>query len=48
MERSRWTDEVQYGFVCIVTGATQAIGKAIVHELAGMRPFFTVIELDND
>ncbi|GAB7352736.1 hypothetical protein MBLNU459_g3089t1 [Dothideomycetes sp. NU459] len=23
-----------YGFVCIVTGATQAIGKAIVHELA--------------
>ncbi|THV98947.1 hypothetical protein D6D17_02602 [Aureobasidium pullulans] len=24
-----------YGFVCIVTGATQAIGKAVVHELAG-------------
>ena len=24
-----------YGFVCVVTGATQPIGKAIVSELAG-------------
>jgi NAD(P)-dependent dehydrogenase (short-subunit alcohol dehydrogenase family) len=25
----------QYGFVCIVTGAVQPVGKAIVQELAG-------------
>jgi len=24
----------QYGFVCIVTGATHSIGRAVVHELA--------------
>lgn len=26
---------LQYGFVCVVTGATQPVGKAIVSELAG-------------
>ena len=26
----------QYGFVCVVTGATQPVGKAITLELAGM------------
>ena len=25
---------LQYGFVCIVTGATQPVGKAIINELA--------------
>lgn len=25
-----------YGFICVVTGATQPIGQAIVSELAGM------------
>lgn len=25
---------MQYGFVCIVTGATHPIGRAVVHELA--------------
>ena len=29
------TNREQYGFVCVVTGATQPIGKAITHELAG-------------
>ncbi|KAL1639560.1 hypothetical protein SLS58_007759 [Diplodia intermedia] len=27
-----------YGFVCVVTGATQPIGRAIVHELAACSP----------
>ncbi|TLD25376.1 hypothetical protein PspLS_05457 [Pyricularia sp. CBS 133598] len=25
----------QYGFVCVVTGASQAVGQAVIHELAG-------------
>lgn len=29
------SDGKLYGFVCVVTGATQPIGKAIVGELAG-------------
>lgn len=29
------SDGKLYGFVCVVTGATQPIGKAIVAELAG-------------
>lgn len=24
----------QYGFVCVVTGASQVVGQAIIHELA--------------
>ena len=28
----------KYGFVCIVTGAAQPVGKAIVTELAGILP----------
>jgi 3-oxoacyl-ACP reductase-like protein len=28
------THTSQYGFVCIVTGATHPIGRAVVHELA--------------
>ena len=27
---------LQYGFICVVTGATQPIGQAIVHELASI------------
>ena len=30
------SDGKLYGFVCVVTGATQPIGRAIVAELAGM------------
>ena len=30
------SDGKLYGFVCVVTGATQPIGQAIVDELAGM------------
>lgn len=29
------SDGKLYGFVCVVTGATQSIGQAIVGELAG-------------
>jgi hypothetical protein len=29
------SDGKLYGFVCVVTGATQPVGKAIVTELAG-------------
>ena len=29
------TGYLQYGFVCVVTGATQPVGEAIVTELAG-------------
>ena len=25
-----------YGFICVVTGADQPVGRAITHELAGM------------
>lgn len=28
---------IQYGFICVVTGATQALGRAITYELAGTR-----------
>lgn len=31
------SDGKLYGFVCVVTGATQPIGQAIVGELAGMK-----------
>ncbi len=27
--------DLQYGFVCVVTGANQPVGEAIVSELAG-------------
>lgn len=30
------SDGKLYGFVCVVTGATQPIGQSIVAELAGM------------
>jgi hypothetical protein len=29
---------IQYGFVCVVTGATAPVGKSIVAELAGPSP----------
>lgn len=28
----------QYGFVCVVSGASQPVGQAIIRELAGMAP----------
>jgi hypothetical protein len=28
----------QYGFVCVVTGASQPVGQAIIEELAGEHP----------
>jgi hypothetical protein len=28
-----------YGFVCVVTGAQQAVGQAIIRELAGEQKF---------
>ena len=34
-KRLMGTWHCQYGFVCVVTGATQPIGQAIVGELAG-------------
>jgi hypothetical protein len=42
---------VQYGFVCIVTGATWPIGKAITLELAGeslITLSSTVVRLTSD
>ena len=32
------SDGKLYGFICVVTGATQPIGQAIVGELAGKTP----------
>lgn len=31
-----------YGFVCVVTGAQQPVGQAIIQELAGKSPQFAV------
>ena len=31
---------MQYGFVCVVTGAQQPVGQAIIQELAGMLSSF--------
>lgn len=30
-----------YGFVCVVTGAQQPVGQAIILELAGLSSFFS-------
>ena len=42
------SDGKLYGFVCVVTGATQPIGQAIVGELAGKiasGPGFTIADV---
>ncbi len=39
MEIEKGADGVQYGFVCVVTGAQQPVGQAIITELAGKLDF---------